>query len=333
MKRILLLLLLLYFSYPVFAQKGEKLSREDYIGTYKDLAIKEMSRSGVPASITLAQGMLESDNGNSRLAVKANNHFGIKCHSSWKGRKIYHDDDERNECFRKYKSAYDSYIDHSDFLTNVSRYDFLFDFKQTDYKSWAKGLKSAGYATSNKYDKLLIRIIEENELHQYDLAMKTEKKKRDSRKSHDKTTGRTILSNNRIDYIVVEEGDNSESLGKEFSSLRLKLLKYNELSSDSKLFSGQILYLQPKRNKAEAGKNTHIYTDGESMHLISQKYGIKLNKLYHKNHWESGYEPDAGTEIMLRKSKSGRFKMKMPKIEEEKDEESLELKFEFDGGR
>lgn len=328
MKKILLPLILLYFSCHVFAQKGEKLSRDDYIRIYKDLAVKEMKRSGIPASITLAQGMLESDNGNSSLAIKANNHFGIKCHSNWKGKKIYHDDDERNECFRRYKSPYESYIDHSDFLTNGSRYDFLFDLKLTDYKNWAKGLKKAGYATSNKYDKLLIKIIEENELHQYDLAIKKDKKASRAHKRHDITTGRTILNNNRTDYIVAEEGDNFENLTKELNLLRFELFKYNELSIDSTIVSGQILYLQPKRNRAESKKNSHILKEGESLYMISQMYAIKLKKLYEKNHWERGYEPDAGTEIMLRKGKSSRFRIKMPKIEEE--EENLEFKFEFD---
>ena len=146
---------------------AQKQTRSDYIGMYSELAIQEMLRSGIPASITLAQGMLESDNGNSTLARRANNHFGIKCHG-WKGKKITHDDDEKNECFRKYKTVHESFADHTDFLMGSPRYSFLFELDPTDYKGWAKGLKKAGYATSPSYADLLIRIIEENDLHQFD---------------------------------------------------------------------------------------------------------------------------------------------------------------------
>ena len=145
-------------------------SRDDYVKEFSDLAMREMSRVGIPASITLAQGCLESNNGNSTLAVKGNNHFGIKCHD-WTGRKIYHDDDKRHECFRSYSSAYDSYKDHSEFLSTKSRYASLFELNPHDYRGWAKGLKKAGYATANNYATLLIRIIEENELYRYDLLV------------------------------------------------------------------------------------------------------------------------------------------------------------------
>jgi hypothetical protein len=140
----------------------------DYIGTYKDIAIRKMEEYKIPASITLAQGILESGNGLSELAKKSNNHFGIKCHSSWSGKKVYHDDDRRGECFRKYPSAEGSFNDHSKFLTNRGRYEFLFDLRPDDYKAWAKGLKKAGYATDRKYPKKLISFIENFELYKYD---------------------------------------------------------------------------------------------------------------------------------------------------------------------
>ena len=167
------------------AQSAGRMSREEYIEMYSDIAMKEMLRSGVPASITLAQGMLESDNGNSSLAKKSNNHFGIKCHNDWTGKKVHHDDDSRHECFRKYKTVYDSYVDHSDFLMNTSRYAFLFDLDVKDYRGWAKGLKKAGYATSRTYADMLIRIIEENDLHRYDLLALEEgvPSRRDTRKT------------------------------------------------------------------------------------------------------------------------------------------------------
>ncbi|MCF8381509.1 MAG: glucosaminidase domain-containing protein [Bacteroidales bacterium] len=329
MKKITLLLFLLFINLTIFAQNSQKLSREDYINTYKDIAIREMHRSGVPASITLAQGMLESDNGNSTLAVKGNNHFGIKCHSSWTGKKVYHDDDKKQECFRKYKSAEDSYIDHSDFLINGSRYDFLFDLQSDDYKNWAKGLKKAGYATANKYDDMLIKIIEDNELHQYDLVQPGDGEYKGRRPGNEYSEGRTILSTNRIDYILVEEGDGFESLRKELNLLRFELFRYNELTADSMLVPGQILYLQPKRNKAEPGNELHKLQEGESLYMISQKYGVKLRSLYEKNHWEYGFQPEKGTEILLRKAKPGVFKLKKPKWKEP-EEETMELEFEFD---
>ena len=147
---------------------AQKLTRQQYINKYKDIAIEQMHKHKIPASIILAQGCLESGDGNSALARKANNHFGIKCHDGWRGKKFKQDDDAKNECFRKYKNAIDSYTDHSYFLTSRPRYNSLFDLPITDYKAWAHGLKAAGYATNPKYAKLLIDIIEEYELYKYD---------------------------------------------------------------------------------------------------------------------------------------------------------------------
>src|SRR6056297_2259144 len=167
-RKPVLILAFLMLSNLVFSHgdKGERNTRSAYISTWKDEAIKQMREHGIPASITLAQAILESGDGNSELARKANNHFGIKCHG-WQGQKTYHDDDKRQECFRKYRNANQSFEDHSDFLKK-SRYAFLFDYEVTDYKSWAKGLKRAGYATNPKYPALLIRIIEENGLAEFD---------------------------------------------------------------------------------------------------------------------------------------------------------------------
>jgi len=164
------MVLVFLLQVSVFGQNRNMMSREEYIETYADLAMREMVRVGIPASITLAQGCLESNNGNSTLARKGNNHFGIKCHD-WTGKKMYHDDDERDECFRSYNSAYHSYMDHSDFLTSRPRYAFLFELKPHDYRGWAKGLKKAGYATASNYASLLIQIIEQNELFRYDMLV------------------------------------------------------------------------------------------------------------------------------------------------------------------
>ena len=168
MKKIAILIYVLLLSMAVYAVPADKSPQEIYIEKYSALAVAEMYRSGVPASITLAQGLLESGYGLSRLAVKGNNHFGIKCHNNWRGGKIYHDDDSRGECFRKYDSPEESFRDHSDFLRYRDRYKFLFDLQVTDYQGWAYGLKKAGYATDPSYPSKLIRLIEAYSLHEYD---------------------------------------------------------------------------------------------------------------------------------------------------------------------
>ena len=308
------------------AQQGSKISREQYIEEYADLAMKEMARTGIPASITLAQGCLESDNGNSRLAVKANNHFGIKCHD-WTGQKIYHDDDKRNECFRKYKSAYDSYMDHSVFLTSKSRYAFLFDLQPDDYKHWARGLKKAGYATSNSYADLLISIIEENELYKFDQVVLAGGEFKPSLIDSLSLGGiREIHIRNRVEYIIVQAGDTPDALRDELDLYRNELIRYNDLEKGDKLVPGQILYLQPKRRRAEVGYNVHIVKEGETMYDISQQYGVKIKHLYRLNQWEEGIYLPAGTEVYLRQ------KSKVPSLKPESVEEASEeeIRFEFD---
>jgi LysM repeat protein len=296
-----------------------------YTSIYADIAIREMIRTGVPASITLAQGIIESDYGRSRLATKANNHFGIKCHSDWKGAKIYHDDDRRNECFRKYNSPEQSFIDHSDFLVNGSRYDFLFDFRIDDYKSWAKGLKKAGYATNPRYASMLINTIEENNLSHYDdIVLGRAGRSRTGQDSseiiaagreaevssdNERDRGVVIRSSsrikerNRIQYIIVREGDTYRSLAEEFDLLSWEIFRYNDLGDEAVLVPGQLVYIQPKRNKAEPGNDYHIVKEGETMYTISQLYGIKLKILYERNHLVPGRIVPLGTELWLRKTK------------------------------
>ncbi len=289
------------------------IDRKDYIEKFNDLAIKEMRRSRIPASITLAQAMLESDNGNSTLALKSNNHFGIKCHSSWNGGKVYHDDDKRNECFRKYNTVYESYKDHSDFIAKGSRYAFLFDLNPTDYKSWAKGLQRAGYATSRTYATLLIKIIEDNQLYVFDQGGSLSNNAKDDSIADSQkvvlgdvdnfkiyTEKHRVFSKNRIDYIIVKKGDTFKSITEELGMLPWELNKYNETDTDSKLVEGQILYIQPKRNKAEHGFDFHEVKEGETMYAISQMYGVKIKKLYEKNLMDEGTEPIVGQKLWLR---------------------------------
>jgi LysM repeat protein len=334
MKQKITIFLFVYFFFAIQsgAQSSGKMTREDYIRAYKDFAVKEMGRSGVPASITLAQGMLESDNGNSRLAVRGNNHFGIKCHNGWKGKRIYHDDDHRNECFRKYNSVFESYEDHSDFLRNGSRYAFLFELDPLDYRSWARGLKKAGYATNPAYAERLIKIIEDNNLHKYDLmaeeVLKADRKRISSSGRPDIT--REIFKRNRIDYIIVKQGDTFESLQKELGLLPFELFRYNNLSWDSVLYSGRELYIQPKRNKAEAGKSYHIVKQGESLHAISQMYGVKPERILMMNLMSPDAEPVAGQKLSLRKKLRGTgVKTIKPEINPENEKEEDIIQFEF----
>ena len=168
MRRLIIIISLFLFILNYTCRSQEKVTVAEYIDLYTDLAIKEMKNYHIPASITLAQGILESENGNSPLAIEANNHFGIKCHQEWTGKTYNHDDDIKNECFRKYTKAEDSFRDHSEFLTTRDRYKPLFDLDITDYKGWAYGLKQAGYATNPRYPEILIRIIEENGLAELD---------------------------------------------------------------------------------------------------------------------------------------------------------------------
>jgi len=303
-------ILLFYIPTIVFAQK--KISRADYIAKYSEIAIRQMKTQGVPASIILAQGLLESDNGNSKLAVKANNHFGIKCHKSWSGPTFYQDDDEKNECFRKYSNPEKSYRDHSDFLRGARRYSSLFDLKPTDYKGWAHGLKKAGYATNPNYATMLIKIIEDNKLYAFDKGISIEIESPTKGMGDlvdidnfviDLNKQRKVYTRNRIKYIVVKKGDSFEKLTKELELLPWQLLKYNELTKDSVIREGQELYIQPKRRKAEINHSVHVIEKGETLYSVSQMYGVKIKNLYSKNKLKPGEQPEIGQVIYLRKKK------------------------------
>lgn len=286
------------------AQPAERrITRSEYIEKYKEDAIQEMHHSGVPASITLAQGILESGDGNSPLALYANNHFGIKCHAAWKGETFIMDDDEKNECFRKYNSAYESFKDHSEFLTSRSRYADLFELNITDYKGWATGLKAAGYATNPKYADLLIALIEKHELNQYDNYAKVPSKQLAKNKTSsilaENQSKRVIKLRNNVKYTFVSEGDDVASIAADFDMNTWQIYKYNDLNKSDKLKSGEIIYLQPKRNKAT--EEFHTVKSGESMRDIAQMHGIKLKQLYKKNNLIVGTQPQAGQKLSLRK--------------------------------
>jgi LysM repeat protein len=303
--RFLFVMVLLAGSQLAFAQPAEyKMTRDEYVEKYKDDAIKEMLVHGVPASITLAQGMLESGNGNSALAVYANNHFGIKCHENWTGMTYTADDDELNECFRKYNSVLESYADHSEFLRSRDRYAFLFELQITDYRGWAKGLANAGYATDPNYASKLIEIIEMYKLYRFD-RMVIMPEKPTTVDPHQppitKPNSAVVLTNNDVKYVLARPGDTYFKLAKELDMGLWQLYKYNETGKNGVLKTGDIVYLQPKRRKASV--EYHTVMKGETMYLISQKYGIRLKHLYKKNRMNPGEEPKPGDILYLRKKK------------------------------
>tara|TARA_B110000285_G_scaffold50634_1_gene57547 strand:+ start:2413 stop:3285 length:873 start_codon:yes stop_codon:yes gene_type:complete len=251
---------------------GQKISRKEYIAKYSSLAVKQMYQYDIPASITLAQGILESNNGNSRLATKANNHFGIKCHG-WEGKKIFADDDKKNECFRNYKNVLESFVDHSLFLNKYSRYKFLFEYKITDYKSWSRGLKKAGYATNNKYPELLIKIIEENKLYQYD-SKKINKNLFSGERN-------IYMHPNKIKYVISQNQESYEIIAKSLNIKLKQILKYNDDDKLSLLSQGAKVFIQPKRNRSK--QRIHVVKKGEDLRTISQTYGIKMKSLKKRN--------------------------------------------------
>jgi len=275
--------------------------RKAFIKKYKSIAIEEMDRTGIPASIKLAQGILESGCGTSRLALNANNHFGIKCHN-WNGASFTMDDDRRNECFRKYRNAEESWVDHSEFLCSRPRYAFLFDLPKTDYKGWAKGLKKAGYATAPDYAQNLIRIIEEEELYLFDRPGKKLRPIPNELKyklSESKNYQNRVVYINHIPCIKAKEGDTFESIAAYFDIPLKKLLKYND-KNELSIRTGMHVFLKKKKNKAPKGYSFHKTKAGDTMYMISQIYGIKYAKLLRYNYMDNGEQPQVGEMISLR---------------------------------
>jgi len=282
-------------------QVGAQVSRtyKEYIERYREMAIEQMLKWKVPASITLAQGLLESAAGQSTLAREGNNHFGIKCHG-WMGRTIYRDDDRKNECFRAYRSARESFEDHSQFLAKGQRYRKLFSLKITDYKGWARGLKAAGYATNPSYAQSLITIIENYNLSQYDKA-----------KSYDKflvehaNNGQPlhpIYIFNKNYYLYARQGDTFKTLAEELDISYRKLARYNERDKHDRLEPGEIIWLKKKQKKApkEFKGVPHTVVAGESMYSIAQKYGIRLTSLYKMNRLTPDYSIQVGDVLKIR---------------------------------
>lgn len=321
-------IILLFASYMV--QLGaQNAQNAEYVKRYSRVAMEEMQIYKIPASITLAQGILESANGKSELSRKSNNHFGIKC-AKWNGAKVYHDDDRKGECFRKYDSPWESFRDHSKFLAEKKRYAPLFKLNITNYKKWAHGLKKAGYATDRKYPQRLIKLIEDNQLYKYDEMVvnnnipKDVNPKEYAEAPHLKTktvAGALVATEmipggkmydpnikaeihivkhhpNRLDYIVVSEGDTYESISKELNISVKKIFSYNDKSWDSPLVKGDYIYMGRKRTHGK--KKYHKVEKGDTMYKISQKEGIRLEYLYKRNNIKFGTQPKVGDKLYLR---------------------------------
>ena len=276
-----------------------KITVDQYLEKYSAIAILEMHRSRIPASITLAQGLLESGNGNSRLALVANNHFGIKCKKDWAGESIKEDDDEAQECFRKYPTAEDSYRDHSDFLMKGQRYAFLFDLEPTDYQGWAEGLKRAGYATNPNYPKLLISLIERHNLHRFDLVKPTDKENIEIKENQNVFAAEhSKFTINNIPALVAKANDSYASIALENGMRVWQIYKYNDLQKDAIINVGDTIYIKPKNYKGSVDNYRVNY--GDNMQIISQRFGIKLSKLYSRNKMKEGQQAAVGEILFLR---------------------------------
>ncbi len=316
-KKIFQLLMMMLCGFASI--QAQVLTPEQYIEKYNGLAIREMKRMGVPAAITLAQGLLETENGNSDLVKKSNNHFGIKCKSSWTSEGVAHDDDAPGECFRSYKDAEASYRDHSNYLRGNDRYALLFTLDPTDYKNWAKGLRKAGYATNPKYPDILIKNIEQYNLQQYSLAAAGESLKVEpgkyqddkelpaSKNGEESNPTVTIETNPRADvainsinghkYILAKKGTSLLAIATQNDIDLSKLLSYNDLDTDGILPSDQIIFLQ-KKSKTGA-KDYCIVQPQQSLYDVAQKNGIQLKYLLAYNQLGDKAVVTGGTKLYL----------------------------------
>ena len=304
-----------FFALVVSAQSAY----HKYIDTYADMAVEQMRKYKIPASITLAQGLLESRYGLSDLAVKGNNHFGIKCHNTWTGAKVYHDDDRKGECFRKYKDVEISYRDHSDFLRYRDRYKFLFDLDPTDYKGWAHGLRKAGYATDPKYPEKLIRLIEEYELYLYDTMRQVVEDVKEQQMPQPPTQleqarplterqrevfsfalSRQMYSQNGVPFVYAAEGETYESIARSYRLFLKEILRYNELEEDGEPAPGTVVYLQKKKSRSAPGLDKYVVEGQQSLREISQRFAIRLNKLCKLNGITEDHVLKEGDIISLR---------------------------------
>jgi hypothetical protein len=284
-----------------------------YIQTYREIAVREMMEYHIPASIILAQGIYESDAGRSPLSTEANNHFGIKCHKDWTGKTYTQDDEKKNECFRKYNNPEESFRDHSLYLTRQDRYKPLFNLEITDYKGWANGLKSSGYATNPQYATHLIKTIEDYRLYQFDgvdLALVNDslvpvKDSNPALKFTEKYDvfaegpgKRMVYLNNGLQFIIFRKNDNIKNVANAFHVSVTKIRKFNDMKNSTPFAAGQMVYLEPKKRKGTIA--FHVVKCGETLYTISQTYGVELSRLYKINKLEAGHQVKQGQKILLR---------------------------------
>lgn len=289
-------LLLVSCSVPkqtvVTSSQTSKDAYSDYISRYAGMAVEQMKQYGIPASITLAQGLLESDAGRSSLATKCNNHFGIKCHSDWTGRRIYHDDDARQECFRCYSNADESFRDHSLFLVNGSRYKSLFKLGPTDYKGWARGLKAAGYATSPTYADKLIELIERYGLDSYDSGSGV-------RLKPGQLPHQPLLVNGQR-CVRLREGETLKDIAREYGMQLSLLRRFNEVDRKFVPPSGTNVYLERKKSRADREHRTYVVRKGDSLWSISQQFGVRMKPLANRNKLSDENPLTVGMTLLLR---------------------------------
>ena len=315
MKKLLFATIIVMFSAFCMADPPQR----SYIEKYSALAVEEMYRSGVPASITLAQGLLESGYGLSELAVKGNNHFGIKCHNAWTGAKVYHDDDRKDECFRKYDSPEESFRDHSDFLRYRDRYKFLFDLEPTDYKGWAHGLRKAGYATDPKYPEKLIRLIEEYELYVYDTMHQSSDETQVQQIPQSPTQleqarpltdrqrevfrfalSRQMYSQNGVPFVYASEGETYESIARSYRLFLKEILKFNDLQQEEVLLPGTVVYIQKKKKVSHPGLDRYVVEEGQTLREISQRFAVGMKDICRMNGIDQGHVLREGDVLQLR---------------------------------
>ena len=301
-------------------------TREEYIEKYKSIAVSHMERYGIPASITMAQGILESDSGNSHLSISSNNHFGIKCKKSWTGDRVYHDDDAKGECFRAYPSVEASYQDHADFLDQSPRYDSLFAYPSDDYRSWARGLKACGYATAPDYAQRLVKIIESMKLYLLDkeqggkiysaaksattnteawwesnIATSDEQINPNAfRVTVNSHKGYGVYRTNHTFYVVAKDGDTFESVGETFDISARMLRKFNDVAKDGKLSKGDVVYIERKKTQWLGNVMQHKVVRDENLYSLSQSYGIRLKSLAKLNRLRAKEDVKKGDIIRLK---------------------------------
>ena len=302
-------------------------TREEYIQKYMLIAINHMERYGIPASITMAQGILESDCGNSWLSNQSNNHFGIKCKKNWTGRKVYYDDDAKGECFRAYPSVEASYRDHAEFLDRQPRYESLFSYPTTDYKRWARGLKAAGYATAPDYADRLIRIIEESHLYLLDredgarqyaaqMGMKVDPEAWSDQSTAQTITqidpdnfrvtinaheGYNVYATNGVYYVLAKENDSFENIARKFRLSARNLRKFNDIRERNlKPMTGEVIYIEQKKKRWTGSATTHTCRKGETIYAVGQLYGIRQKSILKMNRLKEGTTLVEGSQIRIK---------------------------------